>query len=94
MRMDDMRLELEVDSQLERTWLDLSKQVGDSLASGQKSVLFAIGMATAVLTIVAATVTIINRPDLWWVSASLTALGIFILVFVWELGNDTFEAYL
>lgn len=92
--MDDMRVELEVDSQLERTWVDLSDQVGGILASGQRSILFAISMATAVLTIAAATITLLNRPDLWWVSTSLTALGVFILAFVWELGNGSFDAYL
>ncbi len=92
--MDDMRVELEIDSQLERTWLELSDQVGNTLESGRKSVLFAISLATAFLTVVSATVTILNRPDLWWVSASLTTTGVFILVFVWQLGHGDLERYL
>ena len=89
-----MRVELEIDSQLDRTWLELSDQVGNTLESGRKSVLFAISLATAFLCIVSATVTILNRPDLWWVSASLSATGVFILVFIWYLGHGELERHL
>jgi predicted permease len=92
--MGDMRVELEIDSQLERTWVELSNQITNTLSTGRKSVLFAISVATAFLTFVAATVTLLNRPDLWWMSASLTTVGVFILLFVWELSNGDLEARL
>jgi vacuolar-type H+-ATPase subunit I/STV1 len=88
-----MRSELEVDSQLERVWWELSNQLSETLSHGRRSVLFAISSATAYLSFVAATVTILNNLALWWVSAALTAVGIAILVFVWELSKGSLDGF-
>lgn len=89
-----MRADLEFESSIERTWWELSNQVGTTLSHGRKSVLFAISVATSFLTFVAATVAVLNSVQLWWVAASLTAIGVFILVFIWELTNGELEAIL
>lgn len=91
--MGDMRTELEFDSGIERTWWELSNQVGDTLSHARKGVLFTISVATAFLTFVAATVTLLNSLELWWVAGSLTAVGVFILVFVWELSSGELDAF-
>lgn len=69
----------------------MSNQLGDPLSHGRLGVLFSIGVATAFLSFVAATVTILESLALWWVTAVHLAIGIAILVFVWELGRDRFD---
>ena len=85
--MADMQSELEYGSQLERTWGDLSSQFDDTTSHTPHGVLFAVGTATAFLTFVAATVTVLNSPRLYWVTAGLSFVGIAILVLVWVLAN-------
>ena len=91
--MVDMRTELEVDSQLERTWWELSNQFEDAFADEHLSILVAIGIATAFLTFVAATVTVLNEPSLWWVAGGLTVVGMFVLGFVWELAGGALDSF-
>lgn len=85
-----MRTELE-HTQLERTWRELSSQYEDTISHTRRSVLFAIGTATAFLTFVAATVTVLNSPRLYWVTAGLSFVGIAVLAFVWTLTNGRFD---
>lgn len=92
--MVDMRTELEVDSQLERTWWELSNQLEDTLTDQRRGVLFAISLATAVLTFAAATVTVLNAPSLWWVAGGLVVVGLFVVGFAWELSSGELDDYL
>ena len=89
--MADIRTGLEYGSQLELLWRELSSQFDDTISHTRRSVLFAMGTVTAFLTFVAATVTVLNSPRLYWVTAGLSLVGVGVLVFVWSLANRRFD---
>lgn len=90
--MSDVRSEFEVDSHLVETWWDLHVQLRSRTDSPRETIIFAMGIATAFLTFVAATVSLMYSISLWWASVGLFAVGIAVLVFAWSVAGRVIVA--